>query len=395
MQWSTLLAPQITTTTTSYTVDLAAPLSQVLSDGSTTYLYGLERLAGVGPTGTEWYLADAIGSVRLTLDDAGQPLGGHDLAYTPFGIPQSGAQPALFGFAGEQWDADTGLVYLRARWYDPANGTFLSRDPFEGFPDMPYSQHPYQYGYSNPALWTDPSGEAVDITHPFSNPGEPFCWPGYELDETVSPIRCVRGTHTSVWLPAEHPPQYSGTTAMLPGPGAVTTAPGQLGPLVPELERVANACVNLAGGILVWFLAQTHVDVQTPRARRNDEWTFVGYHGTADVFVPSIMAGINPPSSGFNQLGEGFYVALDFTVAETFAEIAAVGVGLDAEPVVLKVFAKNFRQMTRRVVTPTLIDVPYSYITDYDYLVSQIAGFEPAIQIKFNPRSYNRIKATL
>ncbi|NJL55945.1 hypothetical protein HC928_12700, partial [bacterium] len=36
---------------------------------------------------------------------------------------------------------------------------FLSRDPFEGFPDMPYSQHPYQYAYSNPALWTDPSGE--------------------------------------------------------------------------------------------------------------------------------------------------------------------------------------------------------------------------------------------
>ncbi|NJL54416.1 hypothetical protein HC928_03915 [bacterium] len=117
-----LVATTRGTTTTSYTVDLAAPLSQVLSDGSTTYLYGLERLAAVGPTGTEWYLTDAIGSVRLTLDETGQPLVGHDLAYTPFGIPQSGAQPALFGFAGEQWDVGQWhMAYLvdgtECRWF--------------------------------------------------------------------------------------------------------------------------------------------------------------------------------------------------------------------------------------------------------------------------------------
>ncbi|NJO01362.1 MAG: hypothetical protein HC880_06455 [Bacteroidia bacterium] len=54
-------------------------------------------------------------------------------------------------------------MYLRARWYDPASGTFLGRDPFEGFPDMPYSQHPYQYAYSNPVLWTDPSGLTIFV----------------------------------------------------------------------------------------------------------------------------------------------------------------------------------------------------------------------------------------
>ncbi|NJL55949.1 hypothetical protein HC928_12720 [bacterium] len=32
---------------------------------------------------------------------------------------------------------ETGLVYLRARWYDPASGTFLSRDPFAGYPTIP------------------------------------------------------------------------------------------------------------------------------------------------------------------------------------------------------------------------------------------------------------------
>ncbi|NJK82421.1 MAG: RHS repeat-associated core domain-containing protein [Chloroflexaceae bacterium] len=100
---------------------------------------------------------DALGSVRHTLDDAGTPIYASGQSYSPFGLPQSGALPAPFGFTGELHSE--GLIYLRARWYDPANGTFPSVDPFAGFPTMPYSLHPYQYGYSNPILWTDPSGE--------------------------------------------------------------------------------------------------------------------------------------------------------------------------------------------------------------------------------------------
>ena len=51
-----------------------------------------------------------------------------------------------------------------ARWYHPVTGTLAQRaprrDPFEGYPNTPYSLHQYQYGYSNPALFTDPSGMA-------------------------------------------------------------------------------------------------------------------------------------------------------------------------------------------------------------------------------------------
>ena len=69
-----------------------------------------------------------------------------------------------FGFTGEmQGDSATGgLVYLRARWYHPVDGTFLTRDPFPGFAAVPYSQHPYQYGYSNPVSNTDPRGESCE-----------------------------------------------------------------------------------------------------------------------------------------------------------------------------------------------------------------------------------------
>ena len=58
-------------------------------------------------------------------------------------------------------NTDTGLVYLRARWYNPSTGTFLGRDPFDGFATMPYSQHLYQYGYSSPLMNTDPTGKWV------------------------------------------------------------------------------------------------------------------------------------------------------------------------------------------------------------------------------------------
>src|SRR5262249_52985128 len=70
--------------------------------------------------------------------------------------------PAAFGFAGELQQG--GLVYLRARWYNAASGTFTSRDSFAGFAQTPYSLHPYQYGYSNPVRYGDPSGRwCVDL----------------------------------------------------------------------------------------------------------------------------------------------------------------------------------------------------------------------------------------
>jgi RHS repeat-associated protein len=97
--------------------------------------------------------------VRQTLDDAGNPLVASDLAYSPFGLPQSGALPDPFGFTGELHHND--LVYLRARWYDPGEGTLLGRDPFAGFDTLPYSLHPYQYGYSDPVRYSDPTGHCV------------------------------------------------------------------------------------------------------------------------------------------------------------------------------------------------------------------------------------------
>ena len=52
--------------TTNYTLDLNTGLTQVLNDGTNAYVYGLGRIAQVNTT-TEYFLGDALGSVRHPL----------------------------------------------------------------------------------------------------------------------------------------------------------------------------------------------------------------------------------------------------------------------------------------------------------------------------------------
>ena len=62
-------------------------------------------------------------------------------------------------YAGEYWDQDAQLLYLRARWYDPKIGRFISADPFEGKQRDPRSLNRYAYAHGDPVHNTDPSGE--------------------------------------------------------------------------------------------------------------------------------------------------------------------------------------------------------------------------------------------
>ena len=70
------------------------------------------------------------------------------------------------GFTGAQTD-DTGLVYLNARYYDPALGSFLSHDPFEGVMDRSGSRNGYNYVEGNPINRTDRTGEIFGFVDAF------------------------------------------------------------------------------------------------------------------------------------------------------------------------------------------------------------------------------------
>jgi RHS repeat-associated protein len=107
-------------------------------------------------------LRDGLGRVRQLADASGAIV--QSYTYAPFGelLAAQGTRSSALQYTGEQKDVDTGLVYLRARWYDSATGRFTSRDPFQGFVGLPQTQHPYVYALNNPVNHTDPSGEFVD-----------------------------------------------------------------------------------------------------------------------------------------------------------------------------------------------------------------------------------------
>ena len=66
-------------------------------------------------------------------------------------------------YCGEQWDADLGRYFLRARYYEPGLGRFTTMDTFEGNPNDPLSLHKYLYCHSNPVNGTDPSGHEFNL----------------------------------------------------------------------------------------------------------------------------------------------------------------------------------------------------------------------------------------
>jgi len=142
------------------------PLPQVLVEtaGSsiTTYSYGLELInqtqSGVG---ARFYQFDGQGSTRQLVTPAGAVSDAY--TYDAFGVllASTGTTPNAYLYDGEQLDANVGFYYLRARYYNQANGRFLTTDPEEGSPFDPISLHRYLYANADPVNHADPSGRAT------------------------------------------------------------------------------------------------------------------------------------------------------------------------------------------------------------------------------------------
>jgi RHS repeat-associated protein len=142
-----------------YTWDTTSTVPRLLTDATHAYIYGTGStpLAQVSLTGghTDYLHTDLIGSVRTTTNDTGQVTS--DADYDTYGLAQNlGGAPSFtitrFGYAGQYTDP-TGLIYLRARYYDPTTAQFLTRDPL-----IDQTHNPYGYTAGNPLQFTDPLG---------------------------------------------------------------------------------------------------------------------------------------------------------------------------------------------------------------------------------------------
>jgi RHS repeat-associated protein len=143
-------------------------VSEELQSGNVVrrYVYGpkgpLYMVQLVGSTWvTSYFGEDATGSVRFLMNDSGQIT--DQYTRDAFGnlLSSSGAGTSNnIGFDGEFADSDTGLIYLRARWYDPTMGRFLSMDSYEGDQQNPLTLNKYEGFNENPINDFDPTGKA-------------------------------------------------------------------------------------------------------------------------------------------------------------------------------------------------------------------------------------------
>ncbi len=136
-----------------------------------TYVFGIwiDEILTMERGGNTYYYyhQNSLGSVAAVTDSAGVVVERYeydaygnasvfDGSYTPL-IGSAIGNPYMF--TGREYDIETGFYYYRARYYDPAWGRFLQRDPL-GYVD---GMNLYEYVRGNTLNWTDPDGLKVEI----------------------------------------------------------------------------------------------------------------------------------------------------------------------------------------------------------------------------------------
>jgi len=144
-----------------YVSDPSRALPVTIDDGTRKYVYGLALAYAVSGTTVEVYHADRLGTIRAITAN-GSVVGTYRNDDWGNVLAQTGSSTQPYGFTGEARDA-TGLTYLRARYYDPSLGRFMSRDRLAGSQVHPQSLSRYIYAADNPLLYADPSGLKSNI----------------------------------------------------------------------------------------------------------------------------------------------------------------------------------------------------------------------------------------
>jgi len=141
----------------------------------------VQEVAALAPI--YFFHPDHLGSSTFLSDANGNPY--QFFLNLPFGETMaeqrsSGTFNNVFKFNGKELDANTGLYYYGARYYDPRISVFISVDPM-----AESTMTPYQYTYQNPINLIDPTGMVAEDT------GDPIV----ELSEAV-----ITNAPKDVWV---------------------------------------------------------------------------------------------------------------------------------------------------------------------------------------------------
>ncbi|MGH3261829.1 MAG: RHS repeat-associated core domain-containing protein, partial [Trebonia sp.] len=131
-----------------------------------------------------------------------------------------------FGFDGEQTDPENGLVYLRARYYDPTTGRFLTQDPLPGT----VGQSRYAFAQNNPVTQSDPTG--MDSCATFSGMSGSLC-----VVDTTGAHDC-----NNLWIPDAYPCPGATTSSPADSSGAAPPPPSGPQPLPTVVAFPGTPC---------------------------------------------------------------------------------------------------------------------------------------------------------
>ena len=172
-------------------------------DGSNTlqarYTHGPgidEPIAITKGSNTFFYHQDGLGSVTDLTDSAG--VTAKSYSYDAYGniLESPGTVEQPYTYTGRELDAESGLLYYRARYYDPATARFLQKDAagFSGGINF------YAYVGANPTIFVDPFGlfsSPEGLLHYMGGTGSAVSVPFNDIDTTS-----VKATNFSQVKPA-------------------------------------------------------------------------------------------------------------------------------------------------------------------------------------------------
>ncbi|MBZ0318914.1 MAG: RHS repeat-associated core domain-containing protein, partial [Anaerolineae bacterium] len=121
-----------------------------------------QLIAQVRGGAASYYVQDGQGSTRALTNATGDITDTYNyLAYGQL-YGQTGTTTNSYLYTGQQFDSLTGLYSLRARYYDPSVGRFVSRDTYPINYQNPIELNRYGYTANNPINRSDPSGRFME-----------------------------------------------------------------------------------------------------------------------------------------------------------------------------------------------------------------------------------------
>jgi len=249
-----------------YVNDVARAFPSVLDeygpDGKFSYAYGHGLMEISGAAHDYFYQYDGLGSVVALTTAQGKVLASYDYDSWGNSFSHSGlaGTRSPFRYTGESLDAETGLYYLRARYYDPTIGRFISKDQLPGLAIAPLTTNPYAYGGNNPLRYTDHSGMASQPTG--SN----------DMGLRSGSIMGLVSTFVSVTYPP-------------PSPGSGTSRVGTTGVPVP------TSPITITGSYDPWSFGSDYLPFD------------YGYSGSTNAYINYDVGDFNSPASPYNTTG--------------------------------------------------------------------------------------------